>query len=201
MTTKKIEIVKNLCISSGGIIKTSVLNQNSITSRNIKSLIEKGILCKIKQGHYIWNENTDTTTDIEIVAKLIPNAVICLFSAVDYYELSTLNPTEICIALPRGSARPILPENLFVKFYYMTSKHFELGITETDYHSTIIKIYDIEKTVCDCFKYEQDVEKSIALEVLKNYMSRSSCNIQKLLEYAKVIGKKKVIYPYVEALL
>jgi hypothetical protein len=39
------------------------------------------------------------------------------------------------------------------------------------------------------------------LEALKNYIARGSCNIQRLLEYAKLLGKKKIIYPYVEALL
>jgi hypothetical protein len=45
------------------------------------------------------------------------------------------------------------------------------------------------------------VEKDIALEVLKNYMAKGNCNIQKLLEYARFLGKKKIIYPYVEALI
>ena len=201
MFSNKKEIIKNLINTNNGVVKTAILKENGITSRNIKRLVDEDFLRKIRQGYYLVNEKVDSVTDVELVAKLIPDAVVCLFSAVDHYNLSTVNPTEICIALPRGTAKPILPKNLFVKFYFMTEKHFKLGITESDYNSIAIKIYDIEKTVCDCFKYDKDIEKAIALEVLKNYMSKSCCNIQKLLEYAEIIGKRKVILPYVEALL
>ena len=68
-------------------------------------------------------------------------------------------------------------------------------------NGTMIRIYDIEKTVCDGFKYDSEIEKGIALEVLKNYIARGNCNIQKLLKYAELLGKKKIIYPYVEALI
>jgi len=37
--------------------------------------------------------------------------------------------------------------------------------------------------------------------VLKNYITKENCNVQKLLEYAKLLGKKKIIYHYVEALI
>ena len=83
----------------------------------------------------------------------------------------------------------------------MTISHFEVGISEAKINGTAVRMYNVEKTVCDCFKYENEVERSVALEVLKNYIARGNCNIQKLLEYAKLLGKKKIIYPYVEALI
>ena len=105
------------------------------------------------------------------------------------------------MALPRGTVAPSLPQNLRVNVRQMTEKHFELGISETEINGVRVRIYDMEKTVCDCFKYGKEVEKSVALEVLKNYISSGNCNVQKLLEYAKVMGKKKIILPYVEAML
>lgn len=65
----------------------------------------------------------------------------------------------------------------------------------------MVKMFDMEKTVCDCFKYDKAIEKAIAIEVLKNYIAKGACNIQKLLEYAKIMGKKKTILPYLEAIL
>jgi len=83
----------------------------------------------------------------------------------------------------------------------MTNSHFEAGITEVEIDGATVRMYDIEKTVCDYFKYENEVERNITLEVLKNYMAKRGRNIQKLLEYAKLLNKKKLIYPYVEALV
>ncbi|MCL2767769.1 MAG: type IV toxin-antitoxin system AbiEi family antitoxin domain-containing protein [Synergistaceae bacterium] len=199
MTQFKKLMLNELISVDGGIIKTKTLNENGFTSRDISHLLREGVLEKIKQGHYIGKERD--ISDLEIATKLIPMGVLCLFSAIEHYELATVNPSAICVALPRGVTCPTLPSNLFVQIYHMTSRHFEAGITEVEAGKTMLRMYDIEKTVCDCFKYDNEVEKSIALEVLKNYIAKGNCNVQKLLEYAKLLGKKRIIYPYVEALI
>jgi len=199
MTRSKKLRLNELLSVDGGIIKTKTLNKNGFTSRDISHLLREGILEKIKQGHYIGQERD--VSDMEIATKLIPMGVLCLFSAIEHYELATVNPSAICVALPRGVTCPTLPSNLFVQIYHMTGRHFEAGITEVEAGKAMLRMYDVEKTVCDCFKYGNEVEKGIALEVLKNYMAKGNCNVQKLLEYAKLLGKRKTIYPYVEALI
>ena len=199
MASSKNLMLNELLSVEGGIIKTKILNKNGFTSRDINHLLKEGELEKIKQGHYIGKERD--ISDMEIVTKLIPIGVLCLFSAIEHYELATVNPSEICVALPRGVTCPTLPSNLFVQIYYMTGHHFEAGITEVEVGKAKFRMYDVEKTVCDCFKYDNEVEKGIAIEVLKNYLARGNCNIQKLLEYAKLLGKNKTIYPYVDALI
>jgi len=199
MRNAKIILLNHLLSANNGIIKTQTLNDGGFTSRDIKHLVQEGLLTRVKLGHYTGNH--ETISDKEIVSKLIPSGVFCLFTAIEHYELATVNPTEICVALPRGTTCPVLPSNLFVKVYHMAISNFEAGISEVEMNGTMVRMYDAEKTVCDCFKYDNEVEKGIALEVLKNYMAGSNCNIQKLLEHAKLLGKKKVIYPYVEALV
>jgi len=193
------KIILSALLKSERIIKTETLKKNGFTSRDISRLLEEGTLEKIKLGYYIGKEQY--VSDIEIAANLIPMGVLCLFSAIEYYELTTVNPSEICIALPRGMKCPTLPPNLFVKVYHMTEHHFKAGIIDVEVNGAMVRMYDIEKTICDCFKYDSEIEKGIALEVLKNYISKGNCNIQKLLEYAQLLGKKKIIYPYVEALV
>lgn len=199
MTVAKTNILHDLLSVNGGVIKTHMLCDNGFSSRDIKQLVQDGILERVKQGYYI--EKQGVVSDIEIISKLLPMGVLCLFTAIDYYGLATVNPTEICVALPRGATCPVLPPNLYVRIYHMTGSHFEAGIINTEVNGTMARVYDAEKTVCDCFKYDNDVEKGIAMEVLKNYIADGNCNIQKLMEYAKLLGKKKIIYPYVEALI
>jgi len=199
MTDTKINTLYDLLAVNGGVVKTQMLNENGFSSRDIKQLIQDGILERVKQGYFI--EKQGIVSDIEIITKLVPMGVLCIFTAIDYYELATVNPTEICVALPRGATCPVLPPNLFIRIYHMTDSHFEAGIINTEINGVMARMYDAEKTVCDCFKYDNEVEKGIALEVLKNYIGGGNCNIQKLMEYAKLLGKKKIIYPYVEALI
>jgi len=199
MMNSKLVKLERLLTVNGGIVTTQMLSDGGFSTRNIKQMVEEGLLERVKLGYY--KQKQHEVSDTVLAAKLIPSGVLCLFTAIDHYELATVNPTEICIALPRDFNCPKLPPNLFVKIHHMTTSHFETGISEVEIDGAMVKIYNVEKTVCDCFKYENEVERSIALEVLKNYMARGGYNIQKLLEYAKLLGKKKLIYPYVEALL
>ena len=201
MNAKKIQHVQSLFNENAKIVNAATLKKHGIHSRNIATLINEGFITRIKQGRYVWNDNETDSSEIVLVAKLIPNGVLCLYTAIEQHQLSTVNPTEIFVALPRGTVAPALPKNLWVNVRQMTDKHFELGISEIKIDGLSVKIYDVEKTVCDCFKYDKEVEKSVALEVLKNYVARKDCNIQKLLEYAGIMGKKKKILPYVEAFL
>jgi len=199
MTNAKINTLKELLEANGGIVKTQTLNKNGFNKRDVKLLVQEGFLERVKLGYYI--EKQGVISDIEIIAKLVPMGVLCLFTAIDHYRLATVNPSEICVALPRGATCPVLPPNLFIRIYHMTNSHFEAGIINAETNGVMVRMYDAEKTVCDCFKYDNEVEKGIALEVLRNYIAGGNCNIQKLLEYAKLLGKKKIIYPYVEALV
>jgi predicted transcriptional regulator of viral defense system len=201
MTSQKLSLVQSLFNKESSIVSTATLRRHNIYSRNIEELIARGFITRIRQGYYVWNKDEPDMSEIILAAKLIPNGVLCLFTAVEIYELSTMNPMEIYFALPRGSVAPSLPENLRVNVRQMIDKHFRLGITETDLFGVSVKVYDIEKTVCDCFKYEREVEKSVALEVLKKYISTRNCDIQKLIEYAEIMGKKKTILPYLEAII
>lgn len=200
MKSQKQEKLKKI-VSGKKILQTSFLRESGFTSRDISALVKEGALLKITRGHYLWHEYAEGMNDMELVRFFMPGAVLCLFSAIDFYGLSTVNPSELHIALPRGTALPSLPENLFVKIYRMTEKQYKLGISEEKASSGKIKIYDKEKTVCDCFKFDKDVDKSVAIEVLKNYAAGGSCNIQRLLEYAALMGKKKIIQTYLEAIL
>ncbi len=198
---KKINKIQSLFNNNITVMKAFELREIGFSSRNIKEMVAAGMLERIKHGYYLLSEKAHEISDILIAVKLIPQGVVCLFTAIEYYELSTVNPSFVCIALPRSVNVPTLPQSGYIKIYRMADKHFKLGISETELNGAKLRIYDIEKVVCDCFKYDKEIEKSIALEVLKNYISKGNCNIQKLLEYAKIMGKKKVMLPYVEAML
>jgi hypothetical protein len=64
-----------------------------------------------------------------------------------------------------------------------------------------IKIYNIEKTVCDMFRYRNKLGTDIALEGLKNYLKLKEANINKLSKYAEICQVKTVMMPYVRAIV
>ena len=199
MNERKRSFVNSLELNNS-IIQAELLRNNGFTSREIKSLVETGMIRRLRQGYYIFASREADVGDMPLIAALVPMGVFCLQSAIAYHELATINPAEINVALPRIANEPVLPDHLSVRYFHMTDSHFRLGISAVTIDSCPVKVYDAEKTVCDCFKYDREIEKSVALEVLKNYAARHR-DIQRLMDYAKQMGKQNTIQPYLEAML
>lgn len=200
MNKSKIEKARQLFLNNSSILKTADLNENKFHSREILELVNSGYLSKYKRGVYVWTENENAISDNTLACGLIPQGVIYLFSAAVYYDLTTINPTAVTMAVPLGSREIKLPDYPPIELYTIHQR-FELGKIQINNENEVIRIYDKERTVCDFFKNRNKVGKDIALEVLKNYMQQKNKNIQKLMEYASVLTDKKALTAYVEVLL
>ena len=187
MTNKKQEHARLVFEQFGPIVRTGILRENKLFSRDIAELIAMGHIRKLK-------------TDLEVAAGVIPGGIVCLQSAADYYNLTTLNPTAVTIAIPANSMRPVLPDYPPIELVPAAPALFELGLSMESASSLPLRIYDRERTVCDFFKKRGALGGDLAMEVLKNYMNGKR-RLQVLFEYAQKLRVKSVIRPYVEALL
>src|SRR5690554_6301396 len=96
-----IEKLEKEFIKKGGILKTSELNDLGFSSRQINKLMKEGIISRIKHGFY---ELTDYIPREEvIIARLFPEAVIFLESALFYYEYTDRVPSAWQIAVDKNS--------------------------------------------------------------------------------------------------
>ncbi|GHU14466.1 hypothetical protein FACS1894161_5110 [Spirochaetia bacterium] len=138
--------------------------------------------------------------DMEIIASLIPEGIISLFSAAQYHDLTTIIPQTIEITLPSSMRTPELPGNLHITVHKTASHLYPVGIETVQSDNYTLKVYDRERTVCDFIRNRLKIGKDAALEVLKTYMSGRK-NLQKLYEYAKLLQIAGVIHPYLEVLV
>ena len=73
----------------------------------LKQLVERGELLKTGRGLYVVAGATLTENhSLAEAAKLSPKGVICLLSALRFHGLTTENPAEVWIAIPRGARPP-----------------------------------------------------------------------------------------------
>lgn len=200
MNSQKQELAKELFASHGPILKTKILNKNKFCSREIAELVQHGLIRRIKPGYYVWSDNADNLSDIETVAAIIPVGIICRHSAAQLHGLTTVNPLSVSIAIPVNRPRVVLPDHPPIELVLSSIKTFEMGLTALNIGQSDIRIYDRERTVCDFFRKRNLLGEDQALEVLQNYMIGAR-NLQRLFEYAEKLRIKKVIKPYVEALV
>ena len=81
----------------------------------------------------------------------------------------------------------------------LKSNHGDQAIDELRHY--FIKLYDIEKTVCDIMRLRNKIGIDIANEVLKNYLKRPNRNIAKLNEYARQLHISTVLSNFLTILL
>lgn len=201
LTNQRMEKIKEIFTLYGPIVKTSVLRNNKLCSRDLTELVHNGLLAKIKTGYYILEQEKESLSDFETAIGIIPYGVIYLFSAAQHYDLFTINPISICVAISENHMRPILPVYPPIEIYKLSTTIFDLGKTEIENGNKVITIYNRERTVCDFFRQRRKIGEDVAIEVLKNYMKGNSKNIQLLMEYAEKLRIKGVIKPYLEAML
>jgi len=200
MTSRKIQLAQELFRAKGPILKTKILNENKFCSREIAELVHSGLIQKVKTGYYIWAKYENNLSDIETVASVIPYGIICRQSAAQIYDLTTVNPLVVSIAIPANRTRVAVPSHPPVELFPSSLKTFELGLTTLKTGHIPVRVYDRERTVCDFFRKRNQLGEDLALEVLQNYMAGQR-NLQRLFEYAGKMRIKRVIKPYVEALL
>ncbi|MCD4693633.1 MAG: type IV toxin-antitoxin system AbiEi family antitoxin domain-containing protein [Calditrichales bacterium] len=177
------------------------LKAAGIHTSTIRKLIQQGTIVKIKPGLYKLSDLPQVENQGMIdIYMAMPKAVVCLTSALAYYELTTFLPGIITISLPRDE-KPVKLSYPPQQIFYFSYKNYIMGIKKIKTESGYFNIYEKEKTIADCFRYRNKMGLDIALEGLNNYLSKPEYDINKLTEYARKGRMYKTMKPYMEAFL
>lgn len=197
---KKI-ISKQVIIEKGGIAKTSDFVAAGIPAVDIVNLCNTGYLERIRHGYYQLADG-NTSSEEQLIATLIPKAIICVESALFHYGYSDFAPRKWSIAVPRSMSRTKLDiDALTLQTYYVQSEIYELGKTTADFNGVVLPIYDRERTICDCFKYRSRLDHEIFSKALNAYAKDEKKNLQNLSIYAKKLRVYKKVNELMSVLL
>lgn len=192
---------KQVIIEKGGIAKTSDFVAAGIPAVDIVNLCNTGFLERIRHGYYQLAD-WDTSSEEQLIAALIPKAIICVESALFHYGYSDFAPRKWSIAVPRSMSRTKLDiDALALQTYYVQSEIYELGKTTADFNGVMLPVYDRERTICDCFKYRSRLDNEIFNKALNAYVNDSKKDLRNLSGYAKKLRVHKKVTELMEVLL
>ena len=192
---------KQVIIEKGGIAKTSDFVAAGIPAVDIVNLCNTGYLERIRHGYYQLADG-NTSSEEQLIATLIPKAIICVESALFHYGYSDFAPRKWSIAVPRSMSRTKLDiDALALQTYYVQSEIYELGKTTADFNGVMIPVYDRERTICDCFKYRSRLDNEIFNKALNAYVNDSKKDLRNLSGYAKKLRVHKKVTELMEVLL
>ena len=192
---------EEIFLKYGGRLRMSDAIKYGLSRYMLYSLRDKGVIEQISRGIYRLVELPSISNpDLVTVSLRFPNAVICLVSALAYHDITTQNPHEVSAAVPRNSRVPSL-DYPPIQAHRFSAAAYNAGIDEHRIDEVPVKIYTIEKTLADCFKFRNKIGMDIVLEALKLYKARKKFDIGELLKYASICRVETVIRPYLEAMV
>lgn len=199
MKTRKIDPIE-IFRQHNGILRTAEAIKLGIHPLYLYRLRDEGILESLGRGVFRLASMPDfSQPDLVLVAKRIPSGVICLISALSYYELTTQIPHFVSIALPRTSRLPQIDYPPLRCFWYSKAS-YEAGLETVSINGALVNIYNIEKTLADCLKFRNKIGMDVVLEALREYWRKGKTNLDKLYDYAKICRVEKVLQPIIETI-
>ena len=200
-TTKAGQQAIELFREQGGTLRTSEALHLGIHPRTLYALRDAGLLKKLSRGLYRLAEMPPLVhPDLVVVALKVPQAVICLLSALAFHELTTQIAHAIHIALESQAEAPRL-DYPPLRIFWFSGPAWSEGIETHTLDSAPVRLYNPAKSVADTFKYRNKIGLDVALEALKLYRRHPAFDVGELLRYARVCRVENVVVPYLEALL
>ena len=185
----EMQLLKKLFQEHNGILRSSVLRENGFYSHKISKLVQDGILTLIRRGYYQLAE-PDNYSDIPILSALFPDGVLCMESALDYYDYTDRTPLAWQIAVDRSTARSRFRIDYpFVRPHFIDSAKFPIGITTAEIDGEKFRVYDRERTICDCLLHRNKMDAEVFQSAIRAYLSDPQHNVAVLADYA---GKLRV---------
>ena len=190
---------KKIFRENGGQLRMSEAIKRGISRYMLYKLKDKGIIEQISRGVYRLKDLPPIgNPDLVTVSLRFPNSVICLISALAFHGITTQIPHSVSVAIPRGSRPPSL-DYPPVQPHQFSENAYSAGLETLQIDGVPIKIYNMEKTLADCFKFRNKIGMDIVLEAFKLYRERKKTDLTKLIKYGKICRIDRVMMPYLEA--
>lgn len=184
-------------LSQRPYFKTSEAQNLGIPARMLAYFYDSGVLERIGRGIYRFSES-ETGLDLNLeelvlTTSSIPHGVICLISALCFYDLTDQMMREYWIAIPNKNKALKRPHTRIIRMRNIT-----LGQISVKIGKFKVKIFDRERTIVDAFRY---LSHEVAIKALQEYLKPTKGkkpDLEKLSRYAKLLRVK--ITPYILAL-
>lgn len=191
--------LEKLIYENNGTVLTSDLERLNIPRVYLSKLISIGKIERVSRGVYVAvGEIEDEMYYMQIkYRKLVYSHETALF----IHGLTDRTPFEYAVTVPSGYKAPqnVSDNN---KIYYIKKELHELGsITAKTSFGNEIKVYDVERTICDILRSRERIDIQIVNEALKRYVKLKNADFSRLSEYAKEFRVDKILKKYMEVLL
>ncbi|MCL2879555.1 MAG: hypothetical protein FWF29_04850 [Treponema sp.] len=178
------------------MLRTKDLYTGKIFYNDIQQLVADGCIEKIRYGYYQWIDK-DNPGEARLINQLFPDAILTMDTALFYYGYSDRTPYAWHLAVSKDSGKSRFRIDYpFVHPYFIEPALLDIGLTEGEIDGNHVRIYDKERTICDCLRYRNKMDREIFVKAIQGYVNDTTKKIPHLMQYAqklKVTGSVKTL--------
>ena len=176
----------------------SVKKQGRTAYYKMLESAKQGELIQVRRGVYA---NIDQLSGNMIdINAVVPEGILCVWSAWSIHQLTTSMPQAFHIAIKRGR-KVSIPSFPRMEVPHYTENLLKIGVISMIIDGFNIRLYDVERCVCDAVKFRNKVGMDICSEIINNYLERPDRNLSKLMDYARRLRVGKILEQYLQVKL
>ncbi len=100
----------------------------------------------------------------------------------------------------KGGQKPRLPYPP-IRIYRFQGKAYSEGVETHGVDGIPVRIYSVEKTLADCFKFRNQIGQGVAIEALRMAWKARILDLGKLMHFMRICRVEKAMRPYLEAMI
>lgn len=194
-----LEKIEKLIKKQNGTILSADLDRYGIPRKYLQRLINGGRLERCDRGVYVAVDAIED--EMFAMQKKYSQLIYSHETALYMHDLSDRTPFEYSATVPSGYKVVSNVADRF-KIYYVKKELHELGVISLkSSFGNQVRVYNIERTICDIIKSRSRVDIQILNEALRRYVKIKSSDYSLLMDYAKKLNIETVLKNYLEVIL
>jgi predicted transcriptional regulator of viral defense system len=164
-----------------------------VTRYGLIKLLEMGEIERVGRGIYqsVDIELSQQLQFQEATLQLGSPSAICLISALDYFSLTDLVPTQVWVMVDDNKRTSLK----HLKLLRCRQPNWNIGIKKKKGYW----VTSLERTLVDCLVYKKQVSRSVAIEALRLSLNEKRTTLHKIISMAEKLKVFHLIYPTLEA--
>ncbi|MCC6488069.1 MAG: type IV toxin-antitoxin system AbiEi family antitoxin domain-containing protein [Candidatus Hydrogenedentes bacterium] len=184
----------------GTVFSPRDLEDLGLSYYELRKAEDRGTVERVSRGLYRLSRVEPTEHhSLALVCAQVPDAILCLLSALSYHEIGTQLPREVWIGIPRGNREPT-PNGAPIRVVHFSGASLTYGVQEIKIEGVPAKVTSPARTVADCFRFRRVVGRDVALEALREALRERKATRSEILQAADACRARTVVRPYLEAM-
>lgn len=184
-----------------GVLRPKDLAREGIQAEYLRRFCARGLIRKVGRGSYVLAARAaGGPLQLSVTARAVPNGVICLRSALALHGLGRAPADSVDLAIEHRAARPRL-DYPALNLFRLGGAAFSEGVVSQNVEGVALRVYALEKTLADLFKFRNKLGPHLAVDGLRVALASGRVDLPLLWHSARINRVERIMKPYVDALL